>query len=266
MINKLLLSLAACFMVVSAFCQKPDYKAQRREDRRNHIAEMIKKEEEGALVFSKQSIFSGKLYTDGWALGYEHGKYKTISKTNIWWLELGERKSKKEERTALGDGGFFVGNPFIYGKQNNFYFLKLGFGQQHLIGGKGTKNGVAVSAIYGGGITAGYLKPYYLSVVDSVNDVIDIKYDDDQYTFLNGLPVGGVSFTKGFGEGKFVPGLHAKTGLRFDYGKFNDLVSAIEVGVNAEYYTKEMPIMVNVEAKKFFYNAYVAIEFGRRKQ
>ena len=35
---------------------------------------------------------------------------------------------------------------------------------QKLIGGKGNKNGVAVSAIYGGGISAGLLKPYYLQI------------------------------------------------------------------------------------------------------
>ena len=39
-------------------------------------------------------------------------------------------------------------------------------GQQYLIGGKGNKNGVAVSAIYGGGLSLGYLKPYYLNVHD----------------------------------------------------------------------------------------------------
>jgi len=37
------------------------------------------------------------------------------------------------------------------------------------------------------------------------------------------------------------------------------------VGVNAEYYTKKMPIMINNPDKQFFFNGYVAIEFGRRK-
>ena len=262
--KKILLSVTGCLLFIAAFCQKPDYRAQRKEDRKKQIADLIKKQEEGALVFDRQTVFSGKLYTDGWAAGFEHGKYKTITSTNLWWLELGERKSKKEEKYANSDG-FFVGNPFIYGKQNNFYFFKLGFGQQHLIGGKGTKNGVAVSAVYGGGISLGLLKPYYISVVDSADNVKDITYAQDSAAFLNGPIVGGVSFTKGFGDIKVTPGLHAKAGLRFDYGKFNDLVSALEVGLNAEYYTKEMPIMVNSDAKKFFYNAYVAIEFGSRR-
>lgn len=38
---------------------------------------------------------------------------------------------------------------------------------------------------------------------------------------------------KGFNEIKFVPGAHAKFALRFDYGRYNELLSAIDVGINA---------------------------------
>ena len=64
---------------------------------------------------------------------------------------------------------------------------------------------------------------------------------------------------------KFRPGVFAKTGLRFDYGRYNEMVSAIECGVNVEFYAQEMPIMVDNPAKRFFANIYVGIEFGRRK-
>ncbi len=98
------------------------------------------------MVYNKQNAFGAKLVTDGYGIFYEHGKYKTNTSTNLWWLELGERKDPKESKIVSGDGaGFQIGNPFIYGKINNFYYAKLGFGQQRLIGGKGNKNGVAVS-------------------------------------------------------------------------------------------------------------------------
>ena len=32
------------------------------------------------------------------------------------------------------------------------------------------------------------------------------------------------------------PGLHAKTGLRFDWAKFNEVVSALEIGVKVNVY------------------------------
>jgi len=65
-----------------------------------------------------------------------------------------------------------------------------------------------------------------------------------------------------------VPGLHAKLGMRFDWAHFNEVVSALEIGVNGEYYTKKIPIMVAVDGvdpnKQFFFNAYVSIQFGKR--
>ena len=243
-------------------------KEKSRQARQDRIDSLIKKEEEGALIFSKQYIIGAKLNTDGWAALYEHGKYKTLNTTNLWWVEIGERKDPKEERkTVFLSNGLQVGNPFIFGKINNFYFLKLGFGQQKLIGGKGNKNGVAVSLNYGGGITAGYLKPYYITVGDSVGNISDIKYSPSTASIFTdpSVIIGSAGFTKGFSEGQFSPGAHAKIGLRFDYGRYNEVVSAIEVGINAEYYSKKMPIMVSSSDKSFFFNACAAIEFGSRK-
>lgn len=268
MFKNVFLVLLVCCITCVVYGQNNKPKDKKKQERRERISELIKKEEEGALVYNKQYALGFKLNTDGWASFYEHGKYKTITATNIWWLELGERKSKKEEKTTKTSyNGFFalVGNPFIYGKKNNFYYVKAGLGQQRLIGGKGNKNGVAVSAVYGAGISAGLIKPYYITVSDpTTGDVTDIKYPDSLFLDPASI-VGGAGFSKGFSEIKFVPGAQGKLGFRFDYGKFNELLSAIEVGINAEYYTQKIPIMVYAPEKQFFFNAYVALEFGKRK-
>jgi len=251
---------------------KSKTKEQKKQERRERLNELMKQYEEGSLIYAKQAAFGFKLNTDGWGVFYEHGKYKTINRTGLWWLEFGERKSHKEEKVTTGEdigGGFIlVGNPYIFGKKNNFYYLKGGVGQQLLIGGKGNKNGVAVSGIYGGGISLGYLKPYYLNVQDATTgETKDIKYSDSTAgEFLDPNAITGASgFTKGFSEGKIVPGAYARVALRFDYGRYNEFLSALEVGVNAEYYSKKMPIMINNPEKQFFFNGYIAIEFGKRK-
>jgi hypothetical protein len=76
---------------------------KKKADRRAQIDKLIKQEEEGALIFNKQSIFGIKLNTDGYGIFYEKGKYKTINKTNLWWIELNEHKHVKEEKFAKGD-------------------------------------------------------------------------------------------------------------------------------------------------------------------
>ena len=243
---------------------------QKKAEKREKINQLVKQEEEGALIFDKQSAFGIKFNTDGWGIFYEKGKYKTITKTSLWWIEFGERKSKKEENvpTQSSNQGFIVISSYIYGKQNNFYQLKLGFGQQKLIGGKGNKNGIAVSAIYGGGFSAGLLKPYYIEIQNPTTGARQsIKYSTETEKFFLDPTVilGKGALGKGFNEMQFVPGVHIRTALRFDYGKYNEVLSAIEIGLNAEFYSKKMPIVLLNEEKNFFFNAYAAITFGKRK-
>jgi hypothetical protein len=243
---------------------------QKKAEKKERINQLIKQEEEGALIYQKQSAFGIKLNTDGWGMYYERGKYKTLTKTNLWWVEFGERKDRKEERvpTITASQGFIIISSYIYGKQNNFYYLKAGLGQQRLIGGKGNKNGVAVSAIYGGGITAGLLKPYYLEIQNPTTD----QRESIRYTPANAdlfldptIILGKGGLTKGLGETQFIPGAHARVALRFDYGRYNEALSALEVGLNAEFYSKKVPLILLNEDKNFFFNAYVAITFGKRK-
>ncbi len=56
-----------------------------------------------------------------------------------------------------------------------------------------------------------------------------------------------------------------KHALRFDYGSYNEIVSAIEVGITGELYSKKIPILLQIPQRQFFFSAYVAICFGKRK-
>jgi hypothetical protein len=268
----LVIALSATYFPAQA--QQPEKKSrkERKAERAEKINAQIKLEEEGSIIFEKQNIFGFKLYSDGWGALYEKGKQKNVNKANLYSIEFGERKHPKEEKLfniTGGGGGFIFGQPLIYGKENNFYFLKMGAGQSFLLGGKGNKNGVAVTAVYGGGFSLGMLKPYFVDIQDQVSgQVLSVRWEGgdgkyDQNFLFN--PLGSSGTFKGVGETRFKPGLYAKGGLRFDYGRYNEVVSAIEVGFNAEYYTAEMPILIANEGKKTFLNVFVALEFGRRK-
>ncbi|HEX6914546.1 MAG TPA: hypothetical protein VF145_04870 [Chitinophagaceae bacterium] len=264
---KKIVLLIIAFSPLLLFAQKPDTRAQRKAARKDRVRQLQKQAEEGAIVFDKQFAFGIKLSTDGYGGFFELGKMKTMQKANLYWLELGERKHAKEEKLTKTGGFGFAGNPFIFGKINNFYYAKLGFGQQIVLGNKGNKNGIAVSAIYGGGFSAGLLKPYYLEIDDPwTNKPRDIRYHDTTAAYFldPGIINGASGFGKGWGELKFVPGVHLRTAFRFDYGRYNELLSALEIGLNAEYYTQTMPIMLQNKEKRFFFNAYFALTFGKR--
>jgi hypothetical protein len=267
-VKKVILFFVLTISVLFSSAQRLKDKNEKREARREKINELIKQSEEGILIYNKQSIFGVQFRTNGYGLFYELGKMKTNRKTNIYRFDLTEIKDPKEDKTQLGNGGFiFFGNPFIYGKINNFYQATFGFGQQHILGQKGNKNGVAVSAVYNGGLAIGLLRPYYLDVQDMSGNIISIKYDDDNVLFLDPSSIaGGGGIGKGWGEMKIKPGAFLKTAIRFDYGRFNEMVSGIEVGLSGEFYSEKIPILANQDKnKQFFVQGYLSLIFGRRK-
>ena len=264
-ISILFLLVSFCIAVIAQ--EKPEPKktknADRKETRRQKINAMIKQDEEGVLVFSRQSILGLQFRTNGYGAFYELGRTKTRRKTNIYRLDFTEIKNPKEEK--LPSGGFFFGNPYIYGKKNYFYQATLGFGQQYILGQKGNKNGVSVTAVYNGGLSIGMLRPYYVEVIESGSTRV-IKYSQqDSAAFLSPAIFGGGGFGKGWSEIKIKPGVFAKTALRFDYGRFNEVVSGLEVGMSIEAYGEKIPILLFQKDKQFFFQGYISLLFGRRK-
>lgn len=259
-----LIVLTALFATTSFAQSSREDRLEKKEAKRNRISELVRQAEEGVLVYEKQSIFGIQLRTNGYGAFYEMGFMKTNRKTNIFRLDISEIKDPREEK--LFGGSFPFGSPFVYGKINYLYPVSLGFGQQYIFGQKGNKNGVAVSGIYTAGITLGLLRPYYVVVQDAVNNEKTIKYTpEDSAAFLNGPYLSRGGFGKGWGEIKVKPGAFAKVAMRFDWGRFNETVSGMEIGMSLDYYTSDMPILLFQDEKKMFFQGHIAILFGRRR-
>jgi hypothetical protein len=226
--------------------------------------------EDGIINYHKQTVFGLKLTSDGYGAFMEIGRQQTIKKSLLFQLEITERKSAKEEKQT--DPAFST-SPFIYGKENYFYPIRLGVQQQFLLANKSNKNGVSLSANFGGGVIIGLLRPYEMQVIDSTGNTRYVKYNSsDSSLFLNSYEqngidgfIGGPDFTRGWNDLSVVPGLYIKSALRFDYGRANELVSAIEVGLTADYYTQKIPLVVYAPEKQFFLDAFISIMFGKRK-
>jgi hypothetical protein len=79
------------------------------------------------------------------------------------------------------------------------------------------------------------------------------------------LNVSGARFGVGWNEMKINPGIYAKAALRFDYGRYNEMVNALEVGLSSEFYSKKILQVLDSKERQLFLNAFVCIIFGRRK-
>jgi hypothetical protein len=268
-VRKIILSLLSITIAASIFAQnnspvsKREARQQKKLDRKERINDLIRQDEEGEIIYNKQSAFMLKLLTDGYAIGYEFGKFQSNRKSLLFQFELAEKKHQKEKREGYFDPEQVRVNYLVFGKMNTFYQIKLGVAKQQVIGGKGNKNGVSVSGTYGAGLTIGLVKPYMLDVEDNFGNVFESKYPEIQDSSYNVIKAKGIS--GGWSKLKVRPGLYARTGLRFDYGRMNETVAAIEVGLAGEFYSSKVPQMLYSKDKQFFFSGYVAILLGKRK-
>ena len=257
--RKIILLICILSAAIGASAQKS--KKQRQQEKRAHINSLIREEEEGVIAYKKSFVFGAKLVSDGYGVFFELGRASSIRKSLLYQLEISERKNVKEDKQSYP---FLNSIPFIYGKENFFYPVKLGVQQQILLGNKSNKNGVSITGNYGGGVSLGLLRPYYVQVQKG-NDIVYVKYNSpDSTDFLN-APIAGPTFGKGWSELTVTPGLYGKAAVRFDYGAYNEIVSAIEVGITGEFYTRKIPILTQIPQKQFFFSAYFSILFGKRK-
>lgn len=259
-----------CFLLITGFLHaqegssKKDRKQAKKEEKRKRTDAIIKQEEEGVLAYEKQTAFSLQLRTNGYAAFLEFGRMKTPRFTNLYSVELSEIFHPKEEKVPNTDQNYFGGS-FKYGKINNFYQLKLGFGQQYVFGQKGNKNGIAVLGIYQGGLSMGFLKPYYLDI-DEAGGTRSIKYKgDDTTAFLGRSIIGSSGLGTGWKSTKLRPGAYAKLGLRFDFDSYNETIKALEIGLSVDWYGRKIPIMAHSEPERLFFQGHIGFVFGGRK-
>jgi hypothetical protein len=259
--NKLIL-IFSFFIVVETSAQS---RKERRAARGEKINALIKQEEEGVLIYKKHNIYGFAATTDGIGIVLEKGIRESKKKTTLYRIELFEKKHPKEERAPLSQSALGNINTGILFKLNSFYQLRLGYGMQYLIGSKGNKNGIEVSAVGVGGLTLGLAKPYLYDVGNTLGKRFRAGWEEIDTTANINEVFGASGFTTGWNKVKIKPGLFAKAGLRFDYGKYNEMVNAVDIGLFAEFYASKIPQIYLIKQKQFFIGAYLTILMGRRK-
>ncbi len=226
--------------------------------------------------FGHEFSFGGSLNTNGWDGFLEYGKAKNEKITWLFQLEAGEIKDPKEYKNpgtvypVYSQGIIYTmsARPYIFGKENILYPVNLNFGQSWLIGGKANTNGVSVTAIYTIGLSLGLIRPYYLQLYsDSSGTATSYeKYNSsDSASFLNpGFIAGGSGLSRGWNELGLDAGIQGKLALRFDWSKFDNVVSSMEAGVRVQAYSQKVSIMALEPQHQVFLNAYIGVMFGKR--
>jgi len=233
--------------------------------------------ESKGIIYNFEWSVGAKINTNGWGVFGEYAKIKSIKKTIVMQAEIQELKDYREKKQtaefAYAGPNSETPKDFFYGKQNMFYTLRFGAGIRRVLGNKSEKNGVKISVLYMGGLSLGFLKPYYLNLYygDYNPDIypppiLAQKYTDDNANkFLDWLSISGASgWFVGLKEIKPVPGGYVKLGLSFDWAAKDEFIKAIDVGIQVDIFYKKVPIMVLDDARREFISAYISFQFGKR--
>ncbi|MDX1943700.1 MAG: hypothetical protein SFU99_24245 [Saprospiraceae bacterium] len=238
-------------------------------------------EENKGIVYNKEFSVNFKLHTNGYALGVDIGSLQTYYITRFWTFEIGELKHPKEFRQGFDSRSSYtnrIARAFIFGKENTFIPLRVGFGEKRYLSEKAKRRGLAIGMSYAIGGSLGLLKPYYLDIVRYPDVgggdpfVRSERYSEENAEFfLNTSRIYGSSgFAKGLDEISFLPGAHGKFAIHFDWGAFDEFVKALDAGVMVDFYFKDVPIMVesprvaNAENTPIFINLYLNLQLGKR--
>jgi hypothetical protein len=232
------------------------------------------------ILFSKEMYGAAVFHSSGWGIGFRIGQNRTYYNKKMFEAGLVEMKSPKEYKRS--NENFSNSRRYVYGKMNNLYLFRAGYGVQKLINRKPYWGGIEVRFFYYGGLSIGLAKPVYLYIANYTTvgdqlyyDITTEKYDPEiHFPWRVTVPIddtsrnidiyGKAPVFNGFNEIKPYAGVYAKLGFNFEYGSYNQSIKAIEAGATIDAFPKGIPLMAFTDPFPLFINVYISFTFGKR--
>ncbi|MBC6996002.1 hypothetical protein QWY85_00820 [Neolewinella lacunae] len=212
-------------------------------------------------------------------LGVRAGKLVSYDKMKYWSASIGSIRHSRERRENPERINFLtnrVSRSYTFGKENQLYALRVGFGTRKYLSEKARVKGVAVGYSYEIGPSLGILKPYYLEVyADEPGNqgiIVDVRHDGTNTAeFLNQDRIFGASaWTVGLGEVSLRPGIHGKFATHFGFGAYDEVAKSLEAGILADFFLGETDLMIESELTPgvtntpFYLSLYLKVQLGKR--
>lgn len=214
---------------------------------------LLKKEYSGGIV----------AHNLGFGANFRIGRNKTFFNSRIIEIEVASMKHPKQIRVI--NPYYYNSRSYVYGKLNHVYMLRGGYGFKKLLNRKPYWGGVEIRLLYLGGVSIAFAKPVYLYFWDETYSYVkEEKYNPDNFYHSSEYIYGRAPFVSGLDQIRVYPGIYAKLGLNFEFGKQNSKIRALEGGVNLEYFPIAIPIMAYNPAQNFFPTVYLNFHLGKR--
>jgi len=216
---------------------------------------LMKNEATGGLNF----------HTSGWGLQFRRSFNLTGYKKMLFEMDYVSMKHPKEIKSV--NQSFDNARSYVYGKLNTFNILRAGTGRQKTLFSKGDRNGIEIRVVYSGGLSLGIMKPVFLNILEPTGTFGEFVVATERYNpekhYVDNI-YGRAPFTEGLDRIFFRPGGYLKFGFNFEYAPFFEDVKALEIGIIADIYPKEIPIMAYTDNKQVFLSFYLTLMYGRK--
>ena len=230
--------------------------------------------------YRKEFVFGVNFNTQGGLLGGASVRSSRLLDDRLlrfWSLEGVMLKNNAKEERVISK---LFGGSYVPRKTNYAFVLRPSVGIQRVLFRKAADAGVQVNGLLSVGPSIGLLMPYYISydrtyaktgVANLATDEIVNEQFDPTKHFVQGAILDRGPLFSGIGQTKFVPGVHLRGGLSFEYGRYRDAVTGVEVGFLLEAYTKRLFILSpegpeegDVLNRQFFPSVYLTLYVGHR--
>jgi hypothetical protein len=221
---------------------------------------------ENKILYNRERTYGVVLHSLGIGVNYRTGKRITYFKTRVLEFEFVSMKSYKQVKMI---NPYVVNSKrYVYGKSNDAFIIRAGVIWKKLLNRKPYWGGVEVRFTYGGGLSLGIAKPYYLYIIKDISGsgetftIVPERFDPTKHS--NTDIYGRAPFSKGFNEITIHPGIQLKTGLNFEFGTQNTKIKSLEIGGTIDILPTGLTIMFSNSNQIFFPTIYLTISFGKR--
>ena len=166
----------------------------------------------------------------------------------------------KHERERRSNQNSFQSS-FIKDKAFYLFALRPHYGREWVLFRKAPEDGVQLNFFGAVGPSIGITKPYYVRYGSTPSEAVSVPYTSD---LIDNNIQGAGGFAEGFDRLRFFPGAHTRAGFSFEFGKFNNSVMGIELGVQAEIYAKQIIIMPRAGGDRFYSAAFFTLYYGNK--
>jgi hypothetical protein len=217
------------------------------------------------IFYRNERTFAAFLTSTGIGGNFRYAKRITAFKKTLYEIDLVNIKHPKEVKMSTSSTTL-ASRSFVYGKLNHFYNLRAGIGLQKEIFQKFDKGGISIRYFYNLGPTLGIKKPiyYYIYQISADGQITGQKIEKFDITqHVDPRIMSRASYFNGIGEISFTPGLYGKVGFTFEFGKYDEILHAIEAGVILDAFLKKIPIMAIENNKQVFFSMFLSYRFGK---